>query len=226
MVTLVLAMTADGKISDASKSQPKFGSAEDFAHLERQVALADAIIVGAGTLRDGGSAMRVMDEALIAARKERGQPPQPAQIICSLQGEFEPDLPFFKQPIPRWLLTTDRGAAKWLDTGKFDRILIAETATGKIDWDSAFEQLSALNMDRIACLGGGELAATLLEIDRIDDIWLTVCPIIYGGYTSPSPVTGAGFSPALAPRLELLTVDRVEQEIFLHYRVIKSSVGS
>jgi 5-amino-6-(5-phosphoribosylamino)uracil reductase len=219
MVTLVLAMTADGKIADASKSQPKFGSTADFAHLERQVALADGILVGAGTLRDGGSAMRVQNPQLIADRSQRGQPPQPAQIICSSRGEFDPNLRFFSQPIPRWLLTSQAGADKWAGTGKFDRSIVAATAAGKIDWDSAFKQLQDSGIDRIACLGGGELAAALFEIDRIDEIWLTICPIIYGGTNSPSPVAGSGFAPALAPRLKLLSVDRIDEEIFLHYRV-------
>jgi 5-amino-6-(5-phosphoribosylamino)uracil reductase len=52
-------------------------------------------------------------------------------------------------------------------------------------------------------------------------LWLTVCPFIYGGVTAPSPVSGVGFTPELAPRLELLSVDRVEQELFLHYRINK-----
>jgi 5-amino-6-(5-phosphoribosylamino)uracil reductase len=219
-ITLVLAMTADGKIADASQSRPTFGSAHDFAHLERQVALADGIMVGAGTLRSGGSAMRVIDTQLINDRLSRGQPEQPAQIVCSRQAEFDASSLFFHQPIPRWLVTTRVGAARWLDRGKFDRILIAETATGEIDWDRAFQQLAELDLAHIACLGGGELAFTLFEQERIDEIWLTICPLIYGGSISPSPVSGLGFAPELAPRLELLTVDRIEGELFIHYRVL------
>jgi 5-amino-6-(5-phosphoribosylamino)uracil reductase len=217
--TLVLAMTADGKIADAAKSPPKFPSKRDYAHLERQVALADAVLVGAGTLRDGGTAMRVIDPVLIQARSQRGQSPQPAQIICSRSGDFDENLPFFRQPIPRWLLTNQSGAKNWLNRGKFDRVLIAEDESGEIDWTRATHQLTDLGIENLCFLGGGELAATLFAKNLIDELWLTICPLIYGGSLAPTPVEGGGFSPELAPRLELLSAERVDQEVFLHYRV-------
>ncbi|MGB7058991.1 MAG: dihydrofolate reductase family protein, partial [Geitlerinemataceae cyanobacterium] len=49
--TAIVAMSADGKISDVNRSSQLFGSDTDLAHLERQVALSDGVIVGAGTLR-------------------------------------------------------------------------------------------------------------------------------------------------------------------------------
>jgi 5-amino-6-(5-phosphoribosylamino)uracil reductase len=219
--TLVLAMTADGKISDRAKSPPKFPSKRDYAHLERQVALADAVLVGAGTLRDGGTAMRVMTPELLSEREKRGQPPQPPQIICSRSGNFDPDLRFFSQPIPRWLLTTESGAKNWLDNGKFDRVLIAEDGSGEIDWQLVRTKLIEAGVKNLCFLGGGGLSADLFAANFIDELWLTVCPFIFGGELAPTPAEGVGFSPDLAPKLELLNVERVDQEIFLHYRVIK-----
>ncbi|MDR9405249.1 MAG: dihydrofolate reductase family protein, partial [Halothece sp. Uz-M2-17] len=52
--TVVLAMSADGKIADTARSAAEFSSHIDRAHLERQVAKADAILFGAGTLRAHG----------------------------------------------------------------------------------------------------------------------------------------------------------------------------
>jgi 5-amino-6-(5-phosphoribosylamino)uracil reductase len=62
------------------------------------------------------------------------------------------------------------------------------------------------------------LVASLLAADLIDEFWLTVCPLILGGITAPTPVDGAGFSAQLAKHLELLSVETIEQEVFLHYR--------
>jgi 5-amino-6-(5-phosphoribosylamino)uracil reductase len=42
--------------------------------------------------------------------------------------------------------------------------------------------------------------------------------MILGGATAPTPVEGSGFLADLAPRLELLSVHTIEQEVFLHYR--------
>jgi 5-amino-6-(5-phosphoribosylamino)uracil reductase len=221
--TLVLAMTADGKIADVAKSAPAFGSDRDYAHLEAQMARADAILVGSGTLKDGGSAVLVTKPELIQARINRGQSPQPPQIICSRSGSFDVQSPFFSQPIDRWLLTTKTGATNWQDGTNFDRILICETADGEdIDWEITTLKLTELGIDHLCFLGGSELAASLFAVNFIDEIWLTICPFIYGGSAAPSPVSGSGFTPALAPRLTLLSVDQVEQEIFLHYQVQKT----
>jgi 5-amino-6-(5-phosphoribosylamino)uracil reductase len=221
-VTLVLAMTADGKISDVQKSPPTFSSARDRTHLERQIARSDAILVGSGTLADGGEIVLVKEPDLVTARTSDGRSAQPIQIICSRTGRIDRDLPFFSQPISRWLLTTQIGATDWLGLDRFDRVLICETSDGKdLDWQLVAAELVKLNIENICCLGGAELAASLFAVGFIDDVWLTVCPFIYGGSAAPSPVSGCGFTPELAPRLKLLSVDRVEDELFLHYQVQK-----
>jgi 5-amino-6-(5-phosphoribosylamino)uracil reductase len=220
--TLVLAMTADGKISDTAKSPPTFSSERDSAHLEEQIALADLILVGSGTLGDGGSVVLVQKPELIQARIDRGQPTQPPQLIASRSGKIDAELPFFSQPIDRWLLTTTNGAKDWQNRDSFSKILICETADGQdIDWQAVKSQLTESNIEQICFLGGSELAASLFAANFIDELWLTVCPTIYGGIDAPSPVSGAGFTPDTAPKLTLLSVDRVEEELFLHYQVQK-----
>ncbi len=222
--TLVLAMTADGKIADVAKSPPTFSSDRDYAHLEAQIAAADAILVGSGTLGDGGSAVLVQKPELIQARIDRGQSEQPPQIICSRSGKIDSQLPFFSQPIERWLLTTNSGASDWHDRDSFDRVLVCETPDGRdLDWQAIKQELSQLGINKICFLGGSELAASLFAANFIDELWLTVCPVIYGGGTAPTPVSGAGFTPESAPKLTLLSVERVEQEIFLHYQVNRAS---
>ncbi len=218
--TVVLAMSADGKIADVNRSPANFGSPNDKAHLETQVAVADAILVGAGTLRSGGTAMRVTNPELIQQRESLGKPAQPVQIICSGSGAFEPDLNFFHQPIPRWLLTTSAGSQRWEGRPHFDRIVVCEKSAAEIDWIGAFQQLAQLGMERVSILGGGDLVASLLPFDVIDEFWLTVCPLIFGGDKAPTPVDGVGFSTDMAPRLKLLSVKTIEQEVFLHYVLI------
>ncbi|MBW4576116.1 MAG: dihydrofolate reductase family protein [Aphanothece sp. CMT-3BRIN-NPC111] len=217
--TVVLAMSADGKISDVARSPANFGSANDKAHLENQVAQADGILFGAGTLRSGGTAMRVVNPELLKQRESLGKPAQPVQIVCSRTSKIDPQLGFFRQPIPRWLLTTSAGAQDWEGRPEFERILVTETSAGEINWNEAFQQMAQLGLKQLSILGGGELVASLLEADLIDEFWLTVCPLILGGATAPTPVEGAGFLSDQGKRLELLSAQTMEQEVFLHYRL-------
>ena len=248
--TVILAISADGKIADAVRSPARFGSAKDKAHLEQQVAASDAVLFGNGTLQAYGTTMRVISPELVKQRELQGKPPQPVQIVCSRSCQFDPNLRFFQQPVPRWLLTGQDAdtarpflyRAKDEDTAvpfpypikdedtampspypmtnsKFDRIIYAKTAGGEIDWIEAFQQLANFDIKRLAILGGGKLVASVLAAGLVDELWLTVCPLILGGADAPTAVEGKGFLADLAPKLELLAVKQVGQEVFLHYRV-------
>src|SRR6476661_10330637 len=248
--TVILAISADGKIADAVRSPARFGSAKDKAHLEQQVAASDAVLFGNGTLQAYGTTMRVISPELVKQRELQGKPPQPVQIVCSRSAQFDPNLRFFQQPVPRWLLTGQDAdtarpflyrakdedtavpfpyRAKDEDTAmpspyamtnsKFDRIIYAKTAGGEIDWIDGFQQLASFGIKRLAILGGGKLVASVLAAGLVDELWLTVWPLILGGADAPTPVEGKGFWADLAPKLELLAVKQVGQEVFLHYRV-------
>ncbi len=231
--TVILAVSADGKIADVTRSPARFGSKADREHLEKQIAFADAVLLGAGTLRAYGTTLTVSDPKLLQHRTQMGKPPQPVHIVVTHSANLNPEIRFFKQQIKRWLLTTTAGALFWqgrqrtVDSTEgtsardfppeFEQILVFETPTRKIDIHATLQHLTTLGITRLAVLGGGELVASMVESDLIDEFWFTVCPLILGGSTAPTPVEGRGFLPQLAPRLQLVEVCTVEQEVFLHY---------
>ncbi|MDZ8051720.1 MAG: RibD family protein [Aulosira sp. ZfuVER01] len=220
--TVVLAMSADGKIADFRRSPARFGSKADKAHLEKQIAASDAVLFGAGTLRAYGTTLTVSHPTLLQRRTQEGKSTQPVHIVITQSANLNPEIHFFQQPIKRWLLTTTVGALSWQGQSEFDQILVFETPKGKIDTPAALKHLVSLHITRLVVLGGGELVASMLELDLIDELWLTVCPLILGGANAPTPVSGEGFLANLAPRLQLLEVHQVEQEVFLHYRLQRS----
>ncbi|MBW4691202.1 MAG: RibD family protein [Lyngbya sp. HA4199-MV5] len=219
--TVILAMSADGKIADVSRTAARFGSPHDKAHLEHLVAEADGVLLGAGTLRAYGTTLRVATPELLKQRQQQGKPPQPVQIVCSRSAMLDPRLPFFRQPVPRWLLTISEGARQWQEGEHFERILVAGTNSEAIDWVAALQQLKAYGLNHLAVLGGGTLVASLLEAGLLDELHLTICPLLLGGDRAPTPIDGSGLTTALAPRLQLLNVRAIDDEVFLHYRVGK-----
>lgn len=219
--TAILAMTADGKIADFQGTAARFGSVHDRAHLEQQISLVDGVLFGAATLRSYGTTMTVSNPVLLQEREQRSQPAQPVQIVVSASGNLDPQWRFFQQPIPRWLLTVPSGAEPWHSRSEFERLLVVHGTKenrSTIDWSATFTQLRELNLNKLAVLGGGELVASLLAEDLIDELWLTVCPLIFGG-NAPTPVGGPGFTQYQGKKLHLQQVKQVEQEVFLHYLV-------
>ena len=218
--TTILAMTADGKIADYQRRAARFGSANDRVHLEKQVSLADGVLFGAGTLRAYGTTLPVLDSKLLQARSKRSQSTQPVQIVVSASGNLDLQWRFFQQPIPRWLITVPDGAKLWQGKSEFERILVSHQKGREIiDWRSLFSQLQELGLNKLAVLGGSELFTSLLTLDLIDELWLTICPTIFGGNSAPTPVGGTGFTQSQAKKLTLLEVKQIEQEVFLHYLV-------
>ncbi|MEM9161450.1 MAG: RibD family protein [Cyanobacteria bacterium P01_F01_bin.4] len=214
-VIAVLAMSADGKIGDVYRNAARFGSEADRRHLETCVAQADATLFGAGTLRAYGTTLSVRDRTLQQQRKQRGQSAQPIQIVCSASGALNPNWRFFSQSVPRWLLTTPAGAKAWQGGDQFERIFVAQD---EVDWRATLAQLKHLGIARLLAMGGGELLAALLAVNAIDELYLTLCPLLLGGKMAPTPIDGAGFLATQAPRLQLVSVDRRGDEVFLHYR--------
>ncbi len=219
-ITLVLAMSLDGKIADAQRRAARFSSAADLAHLEEKVAAADGVLFGGGTLRAYGTTLSVRNPDLLAQRRQRQQIDQPVQIVWSPSGNLDPKFRYFQQPIPRGLVTTADGAQRWAETGLFKHIwTVPEAKTQPWNWPWILAQLKAAGIHHLALLGGGGLTAELLGHHCVHDIFMTVCPLILGGRTAPTPVDGTGFLVAMAPRLQLLSHRAVEGEVFLHYRV-------
>ena len=217
--TVVLAMTADGKIADRAKNAARFGSNADKVHLESQIALADGVIFGAGTLKAYGSSLPITNPYLLQQRQEFIKPLQPVHILVSASGNLNPQQRFFQQAIPRWLLTTNYKS----ETSVFERVIIGKflKERNSFDWQTILPQFKQLGIEKLAVLGGGELVASLLSVDLIDELWLTVCPIILGGRNAPTPVAGIGFLQSQGKKLKLLEVKQIDQELFLHYKILR-----
>lgn len=219
-VTTVLAVSADGKISDSQRTAARFPSITDQHHLEQRLARADATLFGASTLRAYGTTALIKHPALLEKRRQKGQQPQPIHIVCSNSGQLDPRARFFTQPVPRWLLTTPHGAANWQGQDQFERIWIApmDPVETRFDWKQFLIELKTLGVHQLMVMGGGQLVAMLMEVDLIDELWLTLCPLIIGGKDAPTACDGIGFSLEKAPRFMLMSNEAVGNEVFLHYR--------
>ncbi|MBN8249897.1 MAG: dihydrofolate reductase family protein, partial [Verrucomicrobia bacterium] len=72
---------------------------------------------------------------------------------------------------------------------------------------------------RLLVEGGGELNAALFEAGLVDEVHLTLCPLLVGGRTAPTLADGEGI-PHLADAARLTLVNRRARgaELFLTYR--------
>ncbi|MBE9000557.1 RibD family protein [Nostoc sp. LEGE 12447] len=220
--TVVIAMTVDGKISSVDPQAGGNPDAADQAHVEYEVSLADLILVGAGTIRAGDVIFSIRNPELLAAREARGQSRQP--IVCVVSGSLDLSLdsPFLSEDIERWIFTTRTGLERSSDTTSLQKLAeLIDLGDTDLDWNRAYSLMAERGIHKVVALGGGYLTASLVKAGRIDDWWLTIWPVIYGGKDAPTPVEGEGFISTVAPHLELIETRQVGSELFLHYQTIK-----
>lgn len=182
---LVLAVSLDGRLAPAEGGAAQLGGAGDRRVLEMALCQADAVLLGAETLRLHGTSCLIHHPDLLGERHSRGLPPQPPVVVWSRSGRFSPRLPFFQQPFERWLLlssTTSPGAA----APGFDRVVPF------VDWPATLSCFASHGFGSLVVLGGAQLAAALVAARVLDELQLTLCPTLLGGSHGWLPADALG----------------------------------
>ena len=168
---LVLAVSLDGRLAPPDGGAAQLGGAGDRRVLEEALAWADGCLIGAETLRRHGSTCLIHAPDLLAQRVAVGRSDQPVALVVTRTGQISAELPFWQQPLQRWLLAP-AGAPPLPGC---DRHLGLES------WSAALSALQAAGLERLVVLGGATLAAGLLAEGWIEELQLTLCPQVLGG---------------------------------------------
>lgn len=169
----MLAVSLDGRLAPPGGGAAQLGEAGDRRVLEESLAWADASLIGAETLRRHGSTCLIHASDLLAARARAGRPAQPAALVLSRSGQLPPDLPFWRQPLQRWWL---RPPGAW-STSAPPHLRVQAFSS----WQQLRRDLAAEGLRRLLLLGGASVAGQLLAADQVDELQLTLCPLLLGG---------------------------------------------
>ncbi|QFG20688.1 dihydrofolate reductase family protein [Actinomadura sp. WMMB 499] len=170
-----MVMSADGSVTDAEGWTDGLGGAADFRVFRTLRALADAILVGAGTVRTGRLGPARLRPDL---RARRGGPPAPI-VVVSRSLDLDWTLPLFTEAeTPTVVVTTERARAR-VPSG------IRTVAAGgdDIDLREAVGLLHAELGPRLLCEGGPGLTTALLRASLVDELCLNIAPALHGPRT-------------------------------------------
>src|SRR5262249_18641334 len=140
------------------------------------------------------------------------------RIIVSGCATIEPHAEIFKHRFsPIIILTTERAPEARL--AKLRKLADEVKICGarEIDFAQALCWLrKKWNVKRLLCEGGGELNGALFRAGVVNEVYVTVCPLIFGGRDAPTLADGDGADAlADAAGLELQSLKRVGAEIYL-----------
>jgi riboflavin biosynthesis pyrimidine reductase len=181
---------------------------------------ADVILVGAATVRVENYSGAQLPVGARQEHQHRGQAEVPPIAVVTRSGNLDPSaLLFTRTEVPPLILTTSRFHG---DTrrrlGSVAEVIDASGAEPEsVDAATVLKILAARGLYRVLTEGGPLFLGALIENDLLDELCLTVAPILVGG-GSKRIVTGLGNVHTTMRRTHLLADD----DGYLYTRYVKS----
>ena len=221
-ILLNYALSLDGKISTETRDPVRFTSRTDRGLMDEIRADADAVLIGAATLRAEDPPVRIQAARRRDERTRRGKPPHPVSIVLSRSLRLPSEGRFWKDDrVDRIVATTEQTPAELILPFE-DKAEVIRTGRTSVDLVELCRVLSERGIGRLLVEGGGEVNMAFWEAGLVDEVYLTLCPVVIGGRNAPTAADGAGFAADRLRNLRLLESRRVGQEFFLRYRVVGS----
>ena len=171
----------------------------------------DALVTAAGTVRaEKYDALR-LDEAGRAWRRAGGLPEFPLMVVVSGSLDLDPGQLIFSDAPIRPLVVTTAAAQPPPGLGEVAEIL--PLGDHRVDLAAMVAELHRRGATQLLCEGGPTLFGSLIEADLVDEVCLTISPLVTGG--TAGRIAAGGDGPAR--RLALRSVLSEDDMLFLRY---------
>lgn len=201
-VYINMVATIDGKTVSGSRHEAvaDLGSELDHATMREIETTADAVLIGAGSLR---------------ATRGLRYPPRLARFVVTSTAELDFSAPFFAESEAGGWVVTHRAGEKAV-AGRAHCLVTGET---EVCLGEALRRMRVeMGIGRLLVEGGSELNASLLALDLVDELFCTVSPLVKLGRSTPTYADGEPLSRSAMLPFRLVSSVAVGDEVFLRYR--------
>jgi riboflavin-specific deaminase-like protein len=211
------AVSLDGCLDDASPERLILSGPADLDEVDELRAAADAILVGAGTIRADNPRLLVRDGGRVAVREAEGRPPHPLRVTVTGSGDLDPAASFFAGPgTPLVYAASAAVAAARRNLG--GKAVVVD-AGAELSLAAVLRDLYTQRMVlTLLAEPGAVLARELLAGDLVDEVRLAVAPFFVGDENAPRFALPAHYPQARGNPLTLTSVRRLDGLAVLRYR--------
>lgn len=207
--------SADGAAQAEGRSEGLSGPTDKkiFAALRGH---CDVILAGASTVRVekyGGHRPSARRQEW---RRARGLPVFPTMAVLTRSCDFDPDGPFFTQQEVRPIVITQRSAPAHRVDAIRDRADVVVAGDGDVDLPVALAALAERGLHHVLCEGGPNLLSYIVAAGCLDELCLTVSPLLFAG-----PATRILDGPLLDSPAELTLHQLIEDDGYLFLRYLR-----
>jgi riboflavin biosynthesis pyrimidine reductase len=195
-------------------------------------ALADVVVVGAGTVRVGRRhvwtatyLLPALADDFASWRSEMWLTPQPTTIIVTASGNIDATHAGLNAPgVPVIIATTPAGAARLADLPLAPNVGVAAVGSeGRVPAGAILEVIRATGARLALCEGGPHLFGELLRARLVDELFLTMAPQVAGRDPSVHRlglVEGTSFGEGRGRWATLSAIRRAGDDLFMRYRFL------
>jgi 5-amino-6-(5-phosphoribosylamino)uracil reductase len=215
---LSCAVSIDGYLDDASTSRLILSGPEDLDQVDELRAAADAILVGAGTVRADNPRLLVRDPARIAAREAAGRPPHPLRVTLTGTGDLDQAACFFAGP--GTALVYCASAAVPAAERKFKDKAVVIDAGAELSLAAVLQDLhSERTVATVLIEGGARILRDALAGDLADELRLAIAPFFVADPSAPRFALPARYPHTSANPMTLTSLRQVGAVAVHHYRL-------
>ena len=194
-------------------------------------ARADAVVIGEGTLRAEPSHVNTPDdiypgdkEAFAALRRHENRSELPIISYITLEGNLPPEAKAFSMEDAHVVVATTRAGARRVratvrPAGKLD---ILEFGSNGVNLERYARIMAGdYGVEFLLCEGGATLYGAFLKAGIMHEPFITRSPLVVGENPSnprPSLVEGTGWLPDGAPRMQIVSVRKAGDYLYMRHR--------
>jgi riboflavin-specific deaminase-like protein len=164
-----LGQSLDGRIATASGHSAAVTGPENITHLHRLRALADAVLVGAATVRH--------DDPALTTRLVEG--PSPVRVVIDSRRVLDERCGIFQHG-PKTLVLCAEAAFDGPRLGRAEVVPVSADAGGCRP-ESVLRELRERGLGRVFIEGGGQTVSRFLHARCLDILQICVAPVLIGG---------------------------------------------
>lgn len=176
-------------------------------------AMADVVVVGAGTVRVEGYGGVRLARGNVEWRRANGLSPTVPLAVVSASLDLDPRHPFFVEATARPLVIAPGSARSERRTALAEVADVVVCGDETVEASAMLEALAERGLTQVLCEGGPQLFGDLIAADVVDELCLTLSPTLVGG----SAGRIARGAPEAARRMRLVHAIPSEDFVFLRY---------
>jgi 2,5-diamino-6-(ribosylamino)-4(3H)-pyrimidinone 5'-phosphate reductase len=207
-------MSIDGKIS-TRKNDSAISSKLDLVRVHKLRSTVDGIVIGISTVLE--------DDPMLNVRYSTTRKKNPTRIIIDSKARIPLNSRIIESSnkIQTIIAVTHNASPRKIKEIQSKGVQVLEYGNGRVNLRNLFQQLEKMGLKKIIVEGGGEINWSVLKSGLVNELVVTISPVVIGGRDAKTLVEGKGFtniSDGIKMKLSN-TIIQNKNEIVLFYKL-------